>query len=326
MAESDQREKYVLIVDPVNGCNLRCPSCPVGNSGLKKRRSNFLPPDKFEHILQKLKGEIRCARLVVWLYNWAEPLLHPDIGELITISRRYCDWVGLSTNLNIRKHDRIERALMAAPHGFKISLSGFEEETYRRSHAGGDMDLVKENLVLVGDILRKSQPDIRRVWVGYHVYRDNAGRELHDMEGFAKRCGIDFEAYPAYLSPLEKVVDFFEGRATAEFLDAERSLLIGLREYAAMVKLYAPGRPSCTWRDDMLTLDVDGNVDLCCRCYDQPLGVNFLDVSLLDIQAHKAGHPFCSRCQAVGWHEAPEIAAHPRMREKIEEMRSCLLA
>jgi hypothetical protein len=276
--------------------------------------------------LQKLRGEIRCSRLVVWLYNWTEPLLHPEIGEMITVARRYCSWVGLSTNLNIRKRDRIEQALMAAPHGFKISVSGFEAGTYRRAHTGGDIELVKRNLVLIGEILKKSPSDIRRVWVGYHVYKANAGRELRDMEEFTKRCGLDFEAYPAYLSPLEKVVDFFEGRATAEFLDAERSLAISLREYAQMVKLHAPGRPSCAWRDDMLTLDVDGNVDLCCRCYDQPLGVNFLNVSLMEIQAHKAGHPFCARCQAIGWHEAPEIAVHPAVREKIEELRACLIA
>ncbi len=127
------RERFILIIDPVRSCNLRCPSCPVSSAGLRKSHAAKLDQERFTTILERIVPEIRATgyrKISLWLYNWTEPLLHPALDEFIRIARTRVDYVGVSTNLNIKDRDAISRVLDAEPGGIKISLSGFSQEVY----------------------------------------------------------------------------------------------------------------------------------------------------------------------------------------------------
>jgi len=53
---------YVYTIDIVGTCNLRCPTCPVGNSPAAERPKGFMPVDVFERILGKISRESPVAR------------------------------------------------------------------------------------------------------------------------------------------------------------------------------------------------------------------------------------------------------------------------
>lgn len=124
-----------MYIDIVGACNLSCPSCPMGNSeNLNFKKAMQL--DMFRQIVEKAKREGVRA---IFLYNWTEPLVHPKIGEFIEIINAAGMNSGVSTNLNLAKN--MEKALLAEPGFFRISLSGFYQETYAKGHVGGTSKL-----------------------------------------------------------------------------------------------------------------------------------------------------------------------------------------
>lgn len=60
------------MVDIVGSCNLRCPSCPVGNMGLGVNQVGIMDPVAFQRIV--VKARLDHDAKIVALYNWTEPL------------------------------------------------------------------------------------------------------------------------------------------------------------------------------------------------------------------------------------------------------------
>src|SRR3954467_8278947 len=98
MIVETEKPPFVLDVDIVGTCNLRCPSCPVGNSPELRTRSGTMPLELLEAILDKAMGE--CRLTYVGLFNWTEPFLHPRLPEMIAAVRSRQLPCALSTNLN----------------------------------------------------------------------------------------------------------------------------------------------------------------------------------------------------------------------------------
>ena len=62
---------YVYAIDVVGTCNLRCPTCPVGNFTAADRPKGFMEPELFERILDKIVAERMsegaAAQPQIWL-------------------------------------------------------------------------------------------------------------------------------------------------------------------------------------------------------------------------------------------------------------------
>lgn len=69
----------VLGIDVVHGCQLRCPGCP--NSALLSKTA-FMDHDVFRTCLENIDA-IHVRRLR--LFNYGEPLLHPNLPALMTL-------------------------------------------------------------------------------------------------------------------------------------------------------------------------------------------------------------------------------------------------
>src|SRR5262245_50447465 len=75
----------ILTVDIVGACNLRCPSCPVGNTGPVNEKG-LMSTDLFQRIINKAAAEFGICGVL--LFNWTESLLHPQLPEFIRIVKR----------------------------------------------------------------------------------------------------------------------------------------------------------------------------------------------------------------------------------------------
>src|SRR5689334_153588 len=130
-------EKFVFNIDVLGAgaCTLRCPCCPVGNMPKMHNRKGLMSTDLLQRILDKAVSE--CEVEAVMLFNWTEPLLHPELPELIRIVRNHGLRCDLSSNLN--EMPRIDEVLRAEPTNLRISMSGFHQETYDKTHRGGDV-------------------------------------------------------------------------------------------------------------------------------------------------------------------------------------------
>ena len=129
----------IIYVDVVGRCNLKCPSCPSGNTAHNNHVGGAMWTSLLSDILKKAVAESDAN--TVGLYNWTEPLLHPQIGSLIKIVKSYGLGCLVSSNLNLSKN--IEQVVEAVPDFLRVTVSGFTNGVYQKQHAGGDIEKVK---------------------------------------------------------------------------------------------------------------------------------------------------------------------------------------
>ena len=98
-------------------CNLACSFCPG-----TKRRAAFLSAEQFTHLAAALCGQTRF----LYFHVMGEPLLHPELPELLEIAGGMGFRVVLTTNGTLLP--KRQSALLAAPalHKVSVSLHSFE--------------------------------------------------------------------------------------------------------------------------------------------------------------------------------------------------------
>ena len=114
-----------VYLEITNCCNLACSFCP-GTT----RRAAFLTVAQFTHLAGALRGQTRF----LYFHVMGEPLLHPDLPELLDIAGRMGFRVVLTTNGTLLP--KRQRELLAAPalHKVSVSLHSFE------ANSGVDME------------------------------------------------------------------------------------------------------------------------------------------------------------------------------------------
>lgn len=308
-------QKFHFDIDVTGACNLRCPCCPQGNIKDYRLPHGFMEPALLAEILRK--GVSECHVTGISLFNWAEPLLHPGLPELIRIVQDTGVPCHLSSNLNLLPN--VDAIMAAKPTSFKISVSGFTQETYGFSHRGGDIERVKKHLVeLVA--AKKRNNSATHIFVNYHRYRHNL-KEEPMMRRFAENLGVAFEPVWALMFPLEKILTYVDKEFQDFPLTAEDHQLIGslafpLKETLASAQKYH-SQP-CRLRDTQISLDFQGNVILCCGVFNAEkyhVG-NYLAIPLEKIQEIRENHGTCKRCMQQGAHAFITYAV-PEMEKLI---------
>lgn len=295
------KPRFFFLIDILAACNLRCPTCPVGNSGDQRWTGDTMSPDLLRRILQKATDE--CDVTGVALYNWTEPLLHPQLPEMIRLVNEFGLLCDLSTNLNRLKNP--EALLRANPHSIVISLSGFTQEIYSRTHTRGDIGRVKENLIRLAAAKRATGARTH-LYIRYHRYRDNLHDEIQ-MRQFAREHDISFQSVWAFMMPLEKTLAYLGDTKNGTALTPEDHqtidlLALPLREGRDVARRHR--HQPCLLRDEQVTLDCEGKVMLCCSVYDRDkYGIgSFLETPIAQLQQTRNAHSLCKTCMAQGLH------------------------
>lgn len=290
-----------MYIDIVGACNLSCPSCPMGNS----ENVNFkkaMQVDMFRKIVEKARSE---GVETIFLYNWTEPLIHPRIGEFVEIINAAGLQSGISSNLNLAKN--METAMLANPWFFRISLSGFYQQTYEKGHVGGDIEVVKANMIKLHE-LKQLHGLNTRIEVYYHRYLDNMEEEGL-MREFSQRLGFEFSTGYSVMMPLEKTLALIERDPSVTDTDRDTLQRLALPPYDDLVNLVRQyPQQACSLKDDWLVLDCNGNTILCCSIFNQTeyqVG-KYLDMPLAQLTRLKSTQPncidMCNRCANNGLH------------------------
>lgn len=86
-----------VYVEPTNRCNLSCSFCPQSLADYKERAGYWENMDIA--LYRKVISEIQAMEIKsLKLYFFGEPLLHPQIGEILALGTAACDRVELTTN------------------------------------------------------------------------------------------------------------------------------------------------------------------------------------------------------------------------------------
>ena len=302
-------KSFIFYIDVFSYCNLRCPSCLVGAhyGVLSEWPRGLMSPDLLGRILDKARGECRIE--AVGLYNWTEPLLHPDIAELVRAVKSRGLVCALSSNLNVLREP--EALLAENPDYLRVSLSGFTQEIYARGHREGDIERVKHNMRRLAAAHAAVQSKTH-VEVCYHRYADNA-HELPLMRDFAHSLGFAFTSTLAYVTTVEKIIAIARGERSADDDALLSRLAVPLDRALAITS--GIKKDSCYLLEDIVVLDVEGNAMLCCgssMAAANRIG-NFLDLPLAELQRRRRAMSLCASCLQLGLPDY--FAGHPEFEK-----------
>lgn len=106
-----------VYVEITNLCNKNCSFCPK-----TKRKSGFMSKEQFEIVTSKLKNVTNY----VYLHVMGEPLLHPDVGELVKIANDNGLKCAITTNGTLLEKRGAE-IIAAGVYKVNISLHSFQD-------------------------------------------------------------------------------------------------------------------------------------------------------------------------------------------------------
>ena len=97
---------FTYWIDIVGACNLRCPSCPRGNFQpgdvmTEMPASGLMDFKLFKDCVQRAIKDGPSLNPQIHLYNWGEPLVHPEIPKFIEYVKEQGVYCGISSNLNV---------------------------------------------------------------------------------------------------------------------------------------------------------------------------------------------------------------------------------
>lgn len=256
--------------------------------------------DVFRQVLDKIKHDNIGQSTLIVLYNWGEPLIHPEIGKIIRMIHEYGFNTAISSNFNVDID--LKTVVSESPSYFRVSLSGYSQAIYEQTHRNGNINLVVSNLYRLRHYMDKFKKNIN-VEVYYHLYKHNCREDFLKIKEISERLNFRFNTQFAYYMPVEKILSYLStGSAPPEDQPLIDNLLVRPEEQAAIAMPYVPQTNDCGLRRDMIPINWDGSVALCCGIYDYGLNVapNFLELSHDEIQQRRYAHPLCGPCMSRG--------------------------
>ncbi|NQU83218.1 MAG: radical SAM protein [Parcubacteria group bacterium] len=132
---------YLAIIETTNTCNLQCPTCPTPRHKLN-RAPKIMSLDEFKKIIDNIKNSVH----LILLYNTNEPLIHPDLAEMI----RYCDdnnlYTMISTNAALLSKEKTTELLDAGLDEILLCLDGTSKKAYEEFRKGANFEDVAKNI------------------------------------------------------------------------------------------------------------------------------------------------------------------------------------
>jgi len=174
-----RRPLRALQVEPSSRCTRSCVICPRTVLADRWQAGNL---DTATWTC--LRPDLRMARHV-HLQGWGEPLLHPDLPEMVRDARAARCRVGITTNGDLLD-DHIAWIVDAAVDLLAVSVAG-DDSAHARLRDGSALDRLWRSLAALARHRRSSRP---RLQVAYLLTTDTAG-DLPEVVHAAARAGVD---------------------------------------------------------------------------------------------------------------------------------------
>lgn len=237
----------------------------------------------------------------VWLFSWGEPLLHPQINEILR-SLKKMNAVGvLSSNFINMPH--LDKELFPVLKNVTLSLSGFSQQSYEKIH-GGRLRDVLNNFDRFYDDIRRYSPTTR-IMVSWHRYKFNED-ELWAAYEYFDREQVYFRPETAFLDDVIEMLRLLSGKRSAisepRWKKIEEDVFV--EHIVRKIDLHRKkSKEQKCEKWDELNVDEKGQLLLCTGIgnndTDHVLG-NVLDMSAEQIWENKLSDSLCNDCISTG--------------------------
>jgi len=170
-------------VELTNYCNLQCPMCPTGKRTLL-RKPMAMPLGIFEKVVNQLKDHV----LLLSLWAWGEPLLHPELEDILKICYNKGMQIVISTNgQNLNKESVIHALLKYPPTYLIVALDGLTDESNSVYRVGAKLLPALEG---VNELRHRRKGEYPILHMRTIIMKQNE-KELAEIRAFAKNNKFD---------------------------------------------------------------------------------------------------------------------------------------
>lgn len=237
---------YFIKIEPTNKCNLRCAGCIHAADRTEQAHKHG---DIDFQTFKKAIDELRRYLVKVSLYYEGEPLLHPEITDMVKyLSDRKIASV-VSSNLNYLPDSLAESLVKNKLTHLIVSLDGYDQQSYESYRRGGDWDKVLANIKKLQSFKKKFKSEYPIIEAQAIRFQDSDENKLEKIRLLAEELGMD------RFSVKDDLISHY--------------------------KQPAPKNKRCFWLYSSLSVKYDGIVQPCCFFYEDTKNdfANILEVS-----------------------------------------------
>jgi MoaA/NifB/PqqE/SkfB family radical SAM enzyme len=151
MRRTSEIKPRTLVLDASTVCQLRCHTCPNAEGKIARYLgSGFLRFTDFREALDK-----NTYVNDVFLSEWGEPLLNPELIEMVKYAYEHGVRLYASSNLNTLTRPLAQALVKYQFHYLMCSIDGADNDSYRAYRRGGNFERVIENIKLINEFKRE---------------------------------------------------------------------------------------------------------------------------------------------------------------------------
>jgi radical SAM protein with 4Fe4S-binding SPASM domain len=229
----------ILNLEVTNFCNLNCPMCIVKET----REQGFLRLDLLEKIVKENRKLLENQ--FIWLHFNGEPLLHPQLFEIIEFLKQNGIKTRLSTNATLLTKEVAFELMKAGLDYIVFSVDGNTKETYEKIRVGANFETVERNILSFLRIKKKYNFQTK-TQIQFIKMKENE-KEVKDFIKKWKKTDINFINIKSFCSRA------WRARELERFGEIEK-----LRK--KIIK-----RPPCFYLWETLVILWNGEVIVCCQ-------------------------------------------------------------
>ena len=178
---------FFVQIETTNFCNLKCPVCPAGGFGFKRDRRH-MKLSEFKSIIDDMQKYL----LFLVLWDWGEPLMNPDLPEMIRYAAERGIKTVVSTNCNCNSfHDMnyMERLLRSGLTTLIFAIDSVHQEQYEMYRKKGNLNNALEGIKKT--VAQKKQLGTGPMLVMRMVAMKQNEYEIHKLRGLSRKLGVD---------------------------------------------------------------------------------------------------------------------------------------
>jgi MoaA/NifB/PqqE/SkfB family radical SAM enzyme len=173
-------------IELVNYCNVKCRVCPTGLGELA-RKPQAMSPALFEKLLDEAGPYLMTASL----WSWGEPLLHPELSQMLRIVQGRGITTFLSTNGQKLDDPEVQKALIEYPPTYLIvCIDGITDETNQQFRTNAKLEPVIKGVKQLARMKEERGQKFPVLHMRYIVMKHNE-HELPSLPEFAEKNSFD---------------------------------------------------------------------------------------------------------------------------------------
>ena len=172
-----------VYVEPTSACNLNCPVC-VRNAW--DEPTGTMAMATYRRLVDGLRDVPSLRTMAFW--GLGEPLLHPEIVEMVAAATRLGAETELITNAVLLDRETAKGLVTAGLDLLVVSVEGSSSESHAGVQSGTDLAVVQENVAELRAARRDSGGDKPEIGIEFVLTRRNASR-LPDLRRLARSMG-----------------------------------------------------------------------------------------------------------------------------------------